>query len=90
MNSQANETPDNHDFSNKLASVLLDVQDSWESLTPQVLLLEQEAYLSYINKRIKKIQQTTDPHRTIIRNRLQKTLGKIRGENRSVTIIKIE
>ena len=46
-----------------------------------VLLLEQESYLSYIKKVIKRILQTADPYTTIPKNRLEKTLGTVTGEN---------
>ena len=59
-------------------------------MAPLVLLLEHESYLPNVNKVIKKIMQTTDPYTTILRNRLQKKLGAIIGENQSVTIIRIE
>ena len=42
------------------------VYQSWENLASQVLALEQESYLPYIKKVIKKILQTTDPsHSTL-------------------------
>ena len=37
------------------------VYQSWENLASQVLALEQESYLPYIKKVIKKILQTTNP-----------------------------
>ena len=50
-------------FSNELAPVLLHVYNSWGKLVllPMVLLLEQESYLSYMKKVIKKMLQTTAP-----------------------------
>ena len=45
-----------------------------ERLGLWVLLLEEESHLSYIEKVMKKILQTTDP---ILKNRLQKTLDTI-------------
>ena len=61
-----------------------------ECLVSWVLLLEQESYLSYIKKVIKKILQTTDPYTTILKNPLQKTLDKVIAENQSPAIKKIE
>ena len=61
-----------------------------ECLVSWVLLLEQESYLSYIKKVIKKIVQTTDPYTTILKNPLQKTLDKVIAENQSPAIKKIE
>ena len=61
-----------------------------ECLVSWVLLLEQESYLSYIKKLIKKILQTTDPYTTILKNPLQKTLDKVIAENQSPAIKKIE
>ena len=46
-------------FSNWLALVLLDVYDSCRKFGTMGVL-EQESYLSYIKKEIKKILQTTD------------------------------
>ena len=39
---------------------------------------------------IEKILQTTDPHTTILKNLLQKTLNTIIGENQSAAVKKIE
>ena len=39
---------------------------------------------------IKKILQTTDPHNTILKNSLQKTLDTIIGKNQSTAIKKTE
>ena len=62
-----------------------------ESLAPWVLLLEQESHLQFIEKVIKRILQTTDPYTTILKNRLQKTLDTIIGEeNQSAPIKKRE
>ena len=39
-----------------------------ESLAPWVLFLEEESYLSYIKKMIKKMLPTTDTYSTILKN----------------------
>ena len=55
-----------------------------KGLVPWVLLLEQQSYLPYIKKVIKKILQTTGPYTTILKNRLQKALDTIIGDIQSV------
>ena len=69
INSQTNNKfPGNDDltaefyehFSNQLPPDLLDIYDSCRKLGTMDVL-EQESYLSYIKKEIKKILQTTDP-----------------------------
>ena len=60
-----------------------------ESLPSWVLLLEQDSHLSYIRKVIKLILQTTDPYTAILKNRLQKELDTIVGENQSAAIKRI-
>ena len=52
------------DKSNILENILANI------LAPWMLLLEQEPYLSYMKKVIKKILQTTDSYTTILKNRL--------------------
>ena len=56
-------------------------------LAQWLLLLNQESHLSYMKKEIKKILQTTDPYIAVLKNRLQKTLDTIIGENQSAVII---
>ena len=55
-----------------------------KGLVPWVLLLEQQSYLPYIKKVVKKILQTTGPYTTILKNRLQKTLDTIIGDIQTV------
>ena len=59
-----------------------------ESLAPWVLLLEKESYLSYTKDVIKQILQTTDLHTAILKNRLEKRLDTIVGENQPAAIKK--
>ena len=65
-----------------------------ESLAPCLLLLGQKSYLSYIKKVIKNILQTTilllnldyKTYAMILKNRMQKMLDTIIGENQSPAI----
>ena len=59
-----------------------------ESLAPWVLLLEKESYLSYTKDVIKQILQTTDLYTAILKNRLEKRLDTIVGENQPAAIKK--
>ena len=55
-----------------------------KSLAPWVLLLEQESHLLYINLDYKKLGYKI--YTTILKNRMQKTLDAIIGENQSAAI----
>ena len=53
----------------------------WESLTPWVLLLEQESHQLYKNLDYKKLDYKI--YTAIFKNHIQKTLDAIIGENQS-------
>ena len=53
-----------------------------KSLTPRVLLLEQESYVLYINLNYTNLGYKI--YTTILKNHMQKTLDAIIGENQSV------
>ena len=72
----------------ELDAALLGVYDSRENLAQWTLLLEQESYLPYIKKVIKKILQTIDSYIAILKNQTAKTLDTIIGENLSPAIKK--
>ena len=72
----------------ELDAALLGVYDSRENLAQWTLLLEQESYLPYIKKVIKKILQTIDSYTAILKNQTAKTLDTIVGENLSPAIKK--
>ena len=56
----------------------------WKSLTPWVLLLEQESHLLYMNLDYKKLGYKI--YTTILKNHMQKALDAIVRENQSVAI----
>ena len=56
----------------------------WKSLTPWVLLLEQESYLLYIDSEYKNLGYKI--YAKILKNHMQATLHVIIGENQSADI----
>ena len=56
----------------------------WKSLSPWVLLLEQESYLPYINLNYKLLRYKI--YNTILKNHMQKSLDAITGENQAAAI----